>query len=161
MKYLDFEICLTEIPDEISLGIICLGCNVHCPDCHSKHTWDINSIGKGKELKVQNIYDELDKEKHITCILFFGGEWSYSFPRILEQIRKDKPSMKLALYSGNTLDYFKNRLDITNKLDYLKVGPYNKNFGGLRSPRTNQRLYEVDEGDIFTDITYKFQVKHV
>ena len=36
-----------EIPNELSLGFVITGCNVHCPDCHSKHIWDVNSENKG------------------------------------------------------------------------------------------------------------------
>ena len=54
-----------------------------------------------------------------------------------------------------------------NFLDYLKVGSYISNLGGLDSKTTNQRLYSlklikterksVDYEIVYTDITYKLQ----
>ena len=57
LRYLNTQVYTSEIPDELSLGFSILGCNIHCPNCHSQHVWDINSIGQGKELT----HDELDK----------------------------------------------------------------------------------------------------
>ena len=57
--------------------------------------------------------------------------------------------------------------DFFSCLDYLKVGSYISNLGGLDSKTTNQRLYSLKgiktEGEftdyetVFTDITYKLQ----
>ena len=79
LRYLNTQVYTSEIPDELSLGFSILGCNIHCPNCHSQHVWDINSIGQGKELT----YEELDKcieaQKLVSCILFFGGEWDLEY----------------------------------------------------------------------------------
>ena len=42
MKYLYYQVYTKEIPDEISLGFSITGCPIHCPECHSPHTWDAN-----------------------------------------------------------------------------------------------------------------------
>jgi anaerobic ribonucleoside-triphosphate reductase activating protein len=57
----------------------------------------------------------------------------------------------VALYSGS---------DIINQkyykiFDYIKIGRYIKEKGGLNSPTTNQKLYQLKD-DNFTDITYLF-----
>jgi anaerobic ribonucleoside-triphosphate reductase activating protein len=44
------------------------------------------------------------------------------------------------------LDYF----------DYIKVGPYKKDLGGLRNPNTNQKLYKKDKNGRWENITYRF-----
>lgn len=155
MRYSGFQVCTTEIPDEISLGISCLGCNVHCTGCHSQETWDIYSIGKGKQLKVQDICDALDKQKYITCVLFFGGEWAVDFLKIVKELKDKKPDIKIALYTGRILEDFKNK-EIINYLDYIKVGPYNKVKGNLRSKTTNQKLYKLENGRIAKNITHMF-----
>ena len=43
-----------------------------------------------------------------------------------------------------------------NNFDYIKLGPYLAHLGGLRSPRTNQRLYRVELGAMH-DITYRLR----
>jgi anaerobic ribonucleoside-triphosphate reductase activating protein len=53
---------------------------------------------------------------------------------------------------------------ISSKIDkqnfeYIKIGPYIKHLGPLKSPTTNQRLYRrTDEGE-FEDITSRFWKK--
>ena len=40
--------------------------------------------------------------------------------------------------------------------DYIKIGPYIRHLGPLKSPTTNQRLYKRMPDDSFEDITYRF-----
>jgi anaerobic ribonucleoside-triphosphate reductase activating protein len=40
--------------------------------------------------------------------------------------------------------------------DYVKIGPYIRHLGPLKSPTTNQRLYRQTEDGNFEDITYRF-----
>ena len=128
--------------------------DIHCPNCHSQHVWDINSIGQGKELT----YEELDKcieaQKLVSCILFFGGEWDLEYLKNIIKYIQNKYDYKIALYSGHDFDFFsKNK--ILELLNYIKVGPYVESLGGLSNPKTNQKLYYNDNG-IYKDITYKF-----
>ena len=51
-----------------------------------------------------------------------------------------------------------------NVLDYIKVGPYKEELGGLDSPNTNQRFYKITTSDSSSlinikDITLKFRKK--
>jgi anaerobic ribonucleoside-triphosphate reductase activating protein len=155
LKYLNTQICLTEIPDEISLGISVLGCNVHCTDCHSKHIWDVNSENKGICLTEDEIDKLIESNPFITCVLFFGGEWDLEYlENIIKYIRK-KHKLKVALYSGQETRFFK-KTTVTQSLNYLKTGPYIKKLGGLRSINTNQQLYSI-EPPLWVDITYKFR----
>ena len=47
---------------------------------------------------------------------------------------------------------------VVNKadFDFIKIGPYIKHLGSLKSPTTNQRLYRLKEDGTFEDITYRF-----
>ena len=66
------------------------------------------------------------------------------------------------MYSGaNNIGTFDSCLDY---LDYLKIGPYKKELGGLDSPNTNQKFYVVikdedAEVNLF-DITLAFIKKY-
>lgn len=47
-------------------------------------------------------------------------------------------------------------------LDYIKLGPYKKDLGGLDNPNTNQRFYKITASDSSSlinieDITPKFR----
>jgi anaerobic ribonucleoside-triphosphate reductase activating protein len=72
MRFSYPQIYLQEVPGEISLGISISGCQINCKGCHSKETWNPTF---GTELNIQTIDDLITKNKRISCILFYGGEW--------------------------------------------------------------------------------------
>ena len=153
IKYLKYDVLISEIPDELSLGFYITGCPVHCPDCHSKELWkDI-----GNELKFKR-YDAIIQSQLncCTCILFFGGEWEENSLLNLLLFSKNRyPAIKLGLYSGQELSYFNNSL-LLKYLSYLKVGPFKKEYGPLNKKTTNQRFYSLSHGKIKEDLTYTF-----
>lgn len=63
---------------------------------------------------------------------------------------------KTALYSGFELEHALEHPDLLYLLDYIKVGPYIEELGGLKETTTNQRLYKIVDGKITEDITNKF-----
>lgn len=146
------QIYLQEIPDELTLGISISGCNIKCKGCHSKETWNENF---GEELTIQKIDELIKKNKHITCFLFFGGEWLIDeLEQFFLHINKKHTKIKLALYSGSP----EITPELIKYLDYYKVGPYIEKLGGVSSMNTNQRLYRIssDKKELL-DITYKFR----
>ena len=62
---------------------------------------------------------------------------------------------KSAWYSGKS--EIANEINLNN-FDYIKIGPYIEEKGGLSNSNTNQRFYKV-VGTILEDITYKFWKK--
>lgn len=71
-----------------------------------------------------------------------GGEWHQTELRGLLDLVKSV-NLKTALYTG--LEQLPDLL--TEKLDYVKLGPYMRELGGLDSPTTNQRLIDLTSGD--------------
>ena len=148
MKYTDTQIGFQEFPDEISLLINISNCHFHCPGCHSPELW--------KDIGIELTFDELNKliqsNKGITCIGFMGGP-----PREiirLAELVKIHFNLKVGWYWGG--NYLPD--DIKDKLfyfDYIKLGPYIMERGGLDNPNTNQRFYKVENGQLI-DWTYKF-----
>ena len=68
--------------------------------------------------------------------------------------------VKTAWYCG--LDMIpKDKMGILQYLDFVKIGHYDSELGGLDSPTTNQEFYEVTHypnGEwSINNITYKFQ----
>ena len=61
--------------------------------------------------------------------------------------------LKTAWYSGRPK--LPDQFNLTT-LDYLKLGPYIEQLGGLDSPATNQRFYCVIDGEL-EDKTLGFQ----
>lgn len=60
--------------------------------------------------------------------------------------------IKVAWYSGR--QELSKDIDVTN-FDFIKLGPYQEENGPLNDPNTNQKLFQVIDGELI-DITYKF-----
>lgn len=148
MYYSYPQIYLQEVPGEISLGLSISGCNIKCKGCHSTETWDPTF---GEHLSPEVFEELLSKHKHITCVLFYGGEWDDELVTFLKQAKMK--GFKTALYSG--LDYMID--EYVPYLDYYKIGPYIESRKGLNNPTTNQILYEIKANKDIIDITYKLQ----
>lgn len=125
---------LQEVPGEISLALSISGCPLRCKGCHSQETYKKDF---GKELTEQELDRLLKKHKHISCVLFYGGEWEIdTLTNYLIKIKNK--GLKTALYSGFELDFFSN--EFLKHLDFIKVGSYIEELGGLGSENTNQRF---------------------
>lgn len=159
VKYLNTMIGFREIPDEISLLINITNCPIHCPDCHSKELWkDI-----GKDLSQRALERLISENSGISCVCFMGGDASPKTIELLaEVINRKYPNLKVAWYSGK--ETFPEGLNL-EYFDYIKIGPYIKQRGGLDNPNTNQKLYakysvvsEISGQNVsyWKDITKKF-----
>ena len=134
----------------MSLVINISNCPIHCKGCHAKMLWD--DIGKPltpEELNV--LLDSLLGD--ITCVCFMGGDIAPDEVNDLARhIRRHHPELKIGWYSGeDSITVFTEY----QNFDYLKFGPYVKKLGGLNSPKTNQKMYQV-VGPYLKDITHKF-----
>jgi len=145
LKYIHSEIVVEEVPDELSLAISITGCPLACKGCHSSHTWNPNI---GNDLTIEVLEKLIQKNKHISCVLFYDGLHNEIELKKLLRFTKSK-NLKVAFYTGLELENLNNEL---KKLcDYLKVGSYKEELGGLSSITTNQRMYKngIDITHIF------------
>ena len=151
LKYVNTGIVFQEIPDEVTLAINISNCPCHCPGCHSHYLWE----DIGMPLNTDAIDALIEKYgEDITCIAFMGGDSDPTGVNLLAQyIHEEHPLFKVAWYSGRI------RISPSVKktdFDYLKVGPYIKHLGPLKSATTNQRLYRQTPEGTFEDITARF-----
>lgn len=133
------QVELQAVPDEIALALSISGCNLKCKGCHSPFTWDNNY---GSPLTEEILKGLISKYKHITCVLFYGGEWNEKELIKLFKVVK-RYELKLCLYTG--LEKISD--SIIHYLDYLKVGAYKEELGGLEKKTTNQQLFRVRNKD--------------
>lgn len=139
-----------EVPDEISLALSISGCKLRCKGCHSKESYPENY---GNELTKDELNRLLEKFRHTTCVLFYGGEWN--MPCLKELILHVKQKgLKCCLYTGMPLSFFKD--DFIHMIDFIKVGPYIERKGTLNNPNTNQKFFEIKTDGLF-DKTHLFQ----
>ena len=161
LKYSHYDVVFQEVPSEISLAIEITGCPHRCTNCHSKFLWDYTGRLLSQDFdSLLNKYSGL-----ITCVCFMGGDQNLSELYDLCQTAR-KNNLKTCLYTGLTLDSYLSKAANTlgpqmfSFLNYLKVGPYIQELGGLNSKTTNQRFYKLDKYPC-TDITEQFQKEHI
>jgi anaerobic ribonucleoside-triphosphate reductase activating protein len=149
MRYSEFEIVLQEVPGEVTLCFTITGCKLACDGCHSPYLW---KDGSGEELNSVVFNNLIDRyENLISCVLFMGGEWHKEELLVFLRIARER-GLKTCLYTG--LEDVED--DIKHNLDYLKIGPWNKALGGLKSIETNQRFINVKTGE---NLNYVFNKK--
>jgi len=151
LRYQSYDVVFQEVPDEVSLAINLSNCPNHCKGCHSPHLWS----DSGEILDETALSGLLETYGDaITCVCFMGGDASPSLvERLAVYIRKQtKNRIKVGWYSGKA--EFPSGCSLAN-FDYLKLGPYIRELGGLDSPQTNQRFYRIKNGQMI-DITARF-----
>lgn len=148
LKYADVLISFQEVPNEISLCINITGCKNNCKGCHSP--WLFKDIGI--DLTPTELFKLIKQNKGITCVCLMGGDTD---PETINKLASDIKSwgLKSAWYSG--------KQDISEEIrlinfDYIKVGPYIQELGGLDSNTTNQIMYKIENTKLI-DITYHFK----
>lgn len=160
LKYLWTREVFQEVPSEMSLGIAVSGCLIRCKGCHSRELWE----DKGTILGMTEFQWLLNEHNGVTCVCIFGGE--HDIDTLIELFQYAHKRLKTAWYCG--LDIIpKDKMGILEYLDYVKLGHFDFELGGLSSPTTNQRMYAYNpyysDCTIATgwrDITDKFWRKH-
>lgn len=136
LKYVNYDIVFQEIPNETTLAINISNCPCHCKGCHSPYlAKDI-----GTELTSYSLLELLKKNKGVTCVAMMGGDSEPQEVEYFSELVRSIAGLKYAWYSGR--QELPKDIDIS-KFDYIKLGPYIEELGGLKSPTTNQRFYEV------------------
>ena len=151
LKYTNTEVVFQEIPDETTLAINISNCPCHCKGCHSSYlAEDI-----GEPLTERELEKLIKENKGITCISFMGGDLD---PKEVDRLAQHVPycyggeELLVAWYSGR--QELSKDISLKN-FNYIKLGPYIEELGGLKSNSTNQKLYKIVDGEMI-DITSRF-----
>lgn len=133
MKYISYSVSPSVVPDEVSLCI------------------NISDSTTGKTLDWPTLNTLAYMHQGITCVCLMGGDAEPGkINDLASHLKRHK--FKVCWYSGK--QELSPKIDVTN-FDYIKLGPYIGELGGLNSSITNQRFFEII-GDTLVDITEKF-----
>ncbi len=151
------QVVFQECPDEVALCFSIYGCPLRCPGCHSEHLWRSDVTGEtdeqqGEALTLSRFEAYLNQyQGMVTAVVFFGGEWQ---PHTLQELLKTAQGhgLKTCLYSG--LENVSRHL--RPHLDFVKLGPWREELGGLDSVTTNQRFYRVEQGELGQCLNHLF-----
>lgn len=154
LRLASYDIVFQEIPGEVTLALNLSGCPNRCPGCHSPHLRE--AVGEALD---DELMDGLIRQYGgaVTCICFMGGDGDPArVEELALRIRKQSGGrLKTGWYSGRAT------LPVAcsaGSFDYIKLGPYIEELGGLDSGTTNQRCYHVVDGAL-VDITERFRKK--
>ena len=125
---------------------------MRCPGCHSKHLWQ----DVGEPLTEELLNGLLERYgKAVTCVCFMGGDQD---PATVMNCAREvhRHHLKTAWYSG--ADRLPDDADAST-LDFLKLGHYSEDKGGLKYKTTNQRFYRRNADNGWDDCTHLFWKK--
>lgn len=151
LRFHSYDIVFQEVPGEVTLAVNITNCPNGCKGCHSPYLMQ----DTGERLDENVLTGLLEKYGNaITCVCLMGGDSApQEVERLLMFVRKSTDNrIKTAWYSGKqqlpegcTLRHF----------DFIKLGPYIANLGGLDCATTNQRFFSIDN-ETMMDITEQF-----
>ena len=154
LKFTDYMVTFREVPNEISLYVNISNCPIHCPSCHSKELWgDV-----GEELTDGKILSLIGKNDGCTAFVIGGGDANPSEVNHVAEFIKENSNLLVAWYSGR--EKVPNEIKLEN-FDFIKLGPYKKEFGGLSSPKTNQKFFQVIKTIQFNETDAVFILKNI
>lgn len=160
LLYDGYDVVFQEVPDEVALTFNITGCPHRCPGCHSEYLWEYHGDKLTDDIdRLLDKYDGL-----ITAVCLMGGDYNLQqLCEVFEHVHKR--GLKTCLYTGadsidELCDHSARILRrLMQSLDYLKLGHYDKELGGLSSFITNQVMWRKRDGRNsiqWDDITYKF-----
>ena len=94
------------------------GCDLHCPGCHNKSTWDPN---KGTLMEVGDLAKLLRDKAINKKVTISGGEPLLQKEAVLELL-KELSDFDLCLYTGREMEDVP--LEMLKYLKYIKVGRF-------------------------------------
>ena len=141
MLYLaSYDIVFQEVPGEVTLALNLSACPNLCPGCHSPHLREQIGERLDDEL-LQGLLNRYGGS--VTCFAWMGGDGDPAEVNRQAAFVKSFGALKTVWYSGR--GELSPAVNLAN-FDFIKLGPYDPDCGGLDKPGTNQRFYRVEGG---------------
>lgn len=154
MNYEAITTC--DVANGEGLGVVLWvsGCDIYCPGCHNKETWDPNTGSAFTELQEKLILKELERPE-ITRFTLSGGHPLMPCNRedvknLICKVRdKFKDKIKIWLYTGYIYDRHYMDKDVKSICDMCDVvvdGPYIEKLRDINlkfKGSSNQRIIRI------------------
>ena len=137
----------------IRFTVFCQGCPHACEGCHNPETHD---FAGGKDISIERLLEEIDKDKLLAGVTFSGGEpfcQAEAFACLGRGVKER--GLNITVFSGYTLEELQNmavqRADVRELLeltDILIDGPFINELRDLTLQfrgSSNQRVIDMNE----------------
>ena len=133
-------------------AVFCQGCPHNCPECHNQATHDFNG---GKDVAVERLLEEIEKNPLLAGVTFTGGE-PYCQPEGFHSLAKGvkERGLDIVTFTGYTYEHLMKIAEekesialLLDDTDLLIDGPYIKAEKDLTLPfrgSRNQRLIDMN-----------------
>lgn len=152
MNYEKITTCDVSNGEGIGVVLWVSGCDIQCPGCHNKETWDPKSGKEFTEKDLNLILNEL-KKPYISRFTLSGGHPLMPCNRknvreLLQKIRNDCPFIEIWLYTGYKYENLDEECKYIcdNLCDIIVDGPYIESERDISLPfrgSKNQRIIKM------------------
>lgn len=143
--------------DGLRFVVFISGCNHHCPNCHSQHTWDFNTGIPLSKNEIKKLITKMKSNPILKGLTICGGDPFYSSQDVKEfiiQVKNELPNFDIWIYSGFTYEEIlqdKDMADLLSECDVLIDGPFieaQKDLTLKFKGSTNQRIIDIKKSTI-------------
>jgi len=149
MKISSLETSFLDYPDRTSLLVFMTGCEFGCKNCQNPQLQDGRN---GTDINNAFLLKELKKRPLCTAITFTGGDPLYQYSELLEACKAVFGVVKVGVYTGSKFEDVPKEL--FQYINFLKTEPYIEALGGVSSDTTNQKCWDVVNGEPILNMDY-------
>ena len=126
MRILDIIHQTTADGPGFRVSVYAAGCNHRCPGCHNPQSWDMKG---GREMTIEEVFAEIEKDDFSTGVTFTGGDPFYQVEEFTElaKLITERTNKNIWCYTGFTYEEILENEKLSVLLPYLDAlvdGPY-------------------------------------